>query len=368
MRGGVTMNAQRFSRSPRTGLQALRAGLRALRAGLRGWGGVGAMAAVCALAVAFALLLPLTQSRGNGDPKTGGPGGQGVAEGIQAKAAARCTNPQDQSPQPSSLDGTAIEKIRARKDPRLIVGVDQNSYRWGYRDPNGGEKAELEGFDIDLAHRIAKDILGDEDALKFKAIPTNQRIPAIKDGRVDMIVRTMTITCERLKKVAFSAPYFLTGQQVLAPKSSAITGYDKTLAGKRICSAAGSTALDKLQKDQAAKKAGVASANIKMVVPSQLDCLVRLQLGQVDAVVTDGALAASQAAQDPTVELKGDTFTDDYYGVAVKKGPNGLAARVNRILEQYRQDGGWQKSYDKWLSPTLDSPSKSAKPPVPRYK
>ncbi|WP_307624995.1 glutamate ABC transporter substrate-binding protein [Streptomyces turgidiscabies] len=352
------MNAQRLERS-------LRTGLRVLRAGLRGWGGVGAMAAVCALAVAFALLLPLTQPRGVGSAATGG---QGVAVGIQASAAAACRNPQDESPEPSSLDGRTIEEIKSRADRRLVVGVDQNSYRWGYRDPNGGRSAELEGFDIDLVHRIAQDILGDKDAVKFKAIPTNQRIPALKDGRVDMIVRTMTITCDRLKDVSFSAPYFLTGQQVLAPKSSTIKGYDKTLDGKRICSAKGSTALEKLKADKAAKKPAVATADIDKTVPSQLDCLVRLQLGQVDAVVTDGALAASQAAQDPTVELKGNTFTTDYYGVAVKKGANDLAARVNRILEQYRQDGDWQKSYDKWLSPTLGSESESAKPPVPHYK
>lgn len=360
MRGGVTVNEERLPRRLRTGPRALWAGLQVLRGGLRGWGGVGAMAAVCALAVAFALLLPLTQPHGGGDPEKGG---QGVAEGIQAKAVAECRNPENQSPKPSSLDGTTIEAIRARKDPRLIVGVDQNSYRWGYRDPNGGSEAELEGFDIDLVHRIAKDILGDEDAVTFKAIPTNQRIPAIEDDRVDMIVRTMTISCDRLKKVAFSAPYFLTGQQVLAPKNSTIKGYDKTLAGKRICSAAGSTALDKLETDRAAK-----GADIGTVVPSQLDCLVRLQLGLVDAVVTDGALAASQAAQDPTVELKGATFTKEYYGVAVKNGANDLAARVNRILEQYIADGGWQESYNKWLSPTLRSDSESAKPPVPRYK
>lgn len=358
MGGGVTMNAQRRPRSLRTGLQVL-------RAGLRGWGGVGAMAAVCALAVAFALLLPLTQSRGDGSTGTGG---QGAADGIQAKAAEDCTNPQNQSPVPSGLDGKTIDAIKARKDRRLIVGVDQNSYRWGYRDPNGGKSAELEGFDIDLVHRIAKDILGDEDAVQFKAIPTNQRIPAIKDNRVDMIVRTMTITCDRLEDVAFSAPYFLTGQQVLAPKSSTITGYDKTLAGKKICSAAGSTANDRLTADKKKSGSAVASADIGTTVPSQLDCLVRLQLGLVDAVVTDGALAASQAAQDPTVELKGATFTKEYYGVAVKKGATDLAARVNRILEQYRQDGGWQTSYDTWLSPTLGSDSESAKAPVPSYE
>ncbi|WP_232838659.1 glutamate ABC transporter substrate-binding protein [Streptomyces geranii] len=325
------------------------------------------MAAVCALAVAFALLLPLTQSHGDGSTGTGG---QGVAEGIQARAAEDCGNAQDQSPFPSGDDGKTIEAIKARTgdDRKLIVGVDQNSYRWGYRDPNGGRGAELEGFDIDLVHRIAKDILGDENAVQFKAIPTDQRIPAIKAGRVDMIVRTMTISCARLQDVAFSAPYFLTGQQVLAPRNSSIDGYDKTLSGKRICSARGSTALDKLEDDKAAGRVPAVSADISTRVPNQLDCLVRLQLGQVDAVVTDGALAASQAAQDPTVELKGKTFTKEYYGVAVKKGATDLAARVNRILEQYIADDSWQKSYDKWLSPTLGRDSQSADPPKPIYK
>ena len=57
-----------------------------------------------------------------------------------------------------------------------------------------------------------------------------------------MVVRTMTINCARLADVAFSAPYFKTGQQVLAPKSSTITGYDGSLAKQRICTAEGSTA------------------------------------------------------------------------------------------------------------------------------
>ena len=58
-------------------------------------------------------------------------------------------------------------------------------------------------------------------------------------------------------------------------------------------------------------------------------------------MVTDGALAASQAAQDPTVELKGKTFTTEYYGVAMKKGSDDLVRRVNQVLEDYRQSG-WQ--------------------------
>ncbi|SOE27795.1 amino acid ABC transporter substrate-binding protein, PAAT family [Streptomyces sp. OK228] len=345
MKGGMAMTARR------------------LRASLKGWGGVGAMALALVVTAVFALLLPLSSARGDGSTGTGG---QGVGQGIQARADT-CTDPQNQSPSPSSDDsGKTITAIKQRG--YLSVGVDQNSYRWGYRDPNNTAKSsDLEGFDIDLAHEIAREILGDPNAVRFHAIPTNQRIPAIKSGQVDMVVRTMTITCSRLKDVAFSAPYFLTGQQVLAPKTSDIKGYDKTLAGKRICSAAGSTAYDKLSAD---KKAGAlaSSADITTTVPNQLDCLVRLQLGQVDAVVTDGALAASQAAQDPTVELKGKTFTEDYYGVAMKLGADDLVRRVNQVLVDYRKSGGWQASYTKWLSATLKADSPSATPPTAHYK
>jgi len=336
---------------------------RRLRASLRGWGGVGAMAVACALTAVFALLLPLSHAREDGGAGTGG---QGVAEGTQTKADDCGSHPERLSLAPSGADGKTIDAIKKRKDRRLIIGVDQNSYRWGYRDPNNTDDgSDLEGFDIDLARRIAKEILGSEKDVQFRAVPTNQRIPAIKSGKVDMVVRTMTISCKRLDEVAFSDPYFVTGQQVLAPKASTdIKGYDKkSLAGKKICSATGSTGLDTLEADKESGKLA-ASVTIK-TVPNQLDCLVRLQLGQVDAVVTDGALAASQAAQDPTVQLKGKTFTNEYYGVAMKKGSDDLIGRVNQILADYRTDG-WQASYNKWLSPTLGKDSPSSKAPEVR--
>jgi polar amino acid transport system substrate-binding protein len=327
------------------------------------------MAVVCALTVVFALLLPHVGRTGEG----GGTdtGGSGVADGSRIRAADDCTDPEKQTLSPSGADGPAIDAIKDRQGEKrkLIVGVDQNSYGWGYRNPNRGKSGDLEGFDIDLVHRIAEDILGDANAVQFKAIPTNQRIPAIQDGRVDMVVRTMTINCARIQDVAFSAPYFKTGQQVLAPKSSSITGFDDSLADQRICTAEGSTAHSTLKE---AREAGdlPASADISTTVPNQLDCLVRLQLGEADAVVTDGALAASQAAQDPTVQLKGDAFTTEYYGVAMKKDAHDLVRRVNRILVDYRKDtsNGWQASYDRWLSATLEEDSAKSEPPAPEYR
>ncbi|WP_133911569.1 glutamate ABC transporter substrate-binding protein [Streptomyces sp. NBC_00582] len=336
---------------------------RRVRDGLKGWGGVGAMAAVCALALMCVLLLPLTTgARGDGSTGLGGPR---IAEGTAA-ADSDCKDPEKQTLPPSGADGDTIAKIKARKGEKrkLIVGVDQNSYRWGYRDPNN-KGAELEGFDIDLVHRIAQDILGDPNAVQFKAIPTNQRIPALQEHRVDMVVRTMTINCERIKQVAFSAPYFKTGQQVLAPRSSSIKGYDGTLAGKKICTASSSIANLRLTADKAAGRIPK-SVNLETVVPNQLDCLVRLQLGEVDAVVTDGALAASQAAQDPTVELKGGPFTTEYYGVAMNSDADDLVRRVNQILVEYRANG-WQTSYNTWLSATLGTDAGPSKPPAPVY-
>ena len=340
---------------------------RHLRARLKGWGGVGAMATACALALVFALVLTCAGAPTGAAQQ---PAGQSVSHAARAQADEDCADPEKQTLPPSTADGPTIEAIKNREGEKrkLIVGVDQNSYRWGYRDPNSGEGGTLEGFDIDLVHRIAEDILGDRDAVQFKAIPTDQRIPAIQAGRVDMVVRTMTINCDRLEDVAFSAPYFKTGQQVLAPKSSPVEGYDETLADQEICTATGSTAYTKLEAD---KKAGKLpeSTDIRTTVPNQLDCLVRLQLGEVDAVVTDGALAASQAAQDPTVQLKGEAFTAEYYGVAMEQNAKDLLRRVNRILVDFREDttDGWQDAYTKWLSATLGADASRSEPPPPEY-
>ncbi|MEV8311170.1 glutamate ABC transporter substrate-binding protein [Streptomyces flavidovirens] len=319
---------------------------------LRGWGGVAGMAAACALTAAVTLL-PISHGAGAGqDPDAAG---QGVTRAVATRADT-CEDP-EASLRPSGAEGPAIEKIKARG--KLIAGVDQNSFRWGYRNP---ATRDLEGFDIDLVRAIAEDILGDPDKVIYRAIPTNQRILALQEGRVDVVVRTMTVTCARIKDVAFSTAYFQAGQQVLAPKESTVKGYDASLAGKKVCTAKGSTAYDAL----AAKSFGARFEGL--TVSNQLDCLVRLQLGEVDAVVTDNALAAGQAAQDPAVELKGEPFTQEYYGIATKLGSDDLVRRLNQVLDDYREggnDGPWMKAYGKWLKEDLPG---IKKPPEPKYR
>lgn len=329
-------------------------GVRRLAARLRGWGGVSAMAAACAVTAA-AVLLPLAQAA----PEGGHPA---VVREPASMAAApgpwsltdTCQDP-EASLRPNGVDGPAIERIR--KAGKLVAGVDQNSFKWGYRNPVDGR---LDGFDIALVKAIAKDILGDENAVIYRAIPTSQRVPALQDGRVDVVVRTMTINCKRLEDVAFSTAYFEAGQQVLAPKGSPITGYDASLKGRRICTAAGSTA-------EAALRAQP-YGSVSVSVPNQLDCLVRLQLGEVDGIITDNALAAGQAAQDPSVRLVGSPFTREFYGVAMNKDASDLVRRVNKVLENYRAGGDnspWMQAYVTHLKPVLPG---VAGPPAPKYR
>lgn len=258
------------------------------------------------------------------------------------------------APDSGPTDGEAVRRIKDRG--RLVVGVDQNSYLWGYRDPTSGD---FKGFDVALAHALATHVLG-KDKVAFKPVSTNKRTHALRTRQVDMVVRAMSITCKRLEKVAFSAPYFETGQQILTPKTSSITGFNTTLGARPVCAARGSTGANLLRD-------GDYDANVTLV-DNQLDCLVRLQLGQVEGVISDRALLAGQAAQDPSTKLVGEPYGHEQYGVAMNKHDDALVRAVNAALEKITSGGAasdWRHNYDQWLRDELDA---TDGPPKPTYR
>ncbi|MFF2952057.1 glutamate ABC transporter substrate-binding protein [Kitasatospora sp. NPDC057965] len=284
----------------------------------------------------------------------GGPHGDGTADGPARAPLAGQQAQQDQqdrsgqaaepcdlyrSVPPSTEDGAAVKAIKARRS--LVVGIDLNSYRWGSRNPNTGQ---LEGFDVDLARAIGTAIMGDPDKVVFKAVPTADRIKYIKEGRVDIIVRTMSITCDRLQEIAFSRPYFTTSQRVLVPRTSPAKSLDEALNGTTACAANGSSALEELK-----------TRPLKQLVPveNNLDCLVLMQLGKVDATMTDDGLAAGQAAQDQTVKVLDGDVRPGVMGVGMLKESTDLTARVNQVINDYYARGAWRGAYDSWLKPYL---------------
>ncbi|MFB7476565.1 glutamate ABC transporter substrate-binding protein [Kitasatospora sp. NPDC056184] len=299
-------------------------------------------------AAALALLASGALALGAGGPRDGGAPAQvplaaQQEQQDQQEQAGRSeqAEPCDlyKSVPPSTEDGAAVKAIKARRS--LVVGIDLNSYRWGSRNPNTGQ---LEGFDIDLARAIGTAIMGDPDKVVFKAVPTADRIKYIKEGRVDIIVRTMSITCERLAEIGFSRPYFTTSQRVLVPRTSPAKTLDEALNGTTACAATGSSALEELK-----------TRPLKQLVPveNNLDCLVLMQLGKVDATMTDDGLAAGQAAQDQTVKVLDGDVRPGVMGVGMLKDSTDLAARVNQVINDYYARGAWRGAYDSWLKPYL---------------
>lgn len=248
-------------------------------------------------------------------------------------------------PQPGAMpSGSTMAAIRDRG--RLVVGVDQNTFLFGFRNASTGD---IEGFDVDVAKEVAAAIFGTAQGhLQLVAITSAQRIDAVNSGKVDLVAHTMTMNCERWQQVNFSSQYYQAGQKVLVPKSSTVTGIGQ-LGGKKVCAAAGSTSIQNI--------AAAPSKPIPVSVNDWTDCLVMLQQGQVDAISTDDTILYGLAKQDPTVKVVGEVFGGgEPYGLAVAKAKTDFVRFVNGVLAKIRSNGRWSAIYAQWLGETATAP------------
>ncbi len=276
------------------------------------------------------------------------PSGAAVVPSAPVAAVESCDA--TASLRPSTETGPAVEGIRQRG--RLIVGLDQSTNLFSFRDPVSGE---LQGFDVDIAREIARDLVGDPNKVEFRLLTSSERISALQNQSVDIVVNAMTITCARAEQIAFSTVYFEASQRLLVPKDSPVRG-PGDLAGKRVCAQVDTTSL--------ATVARVAPAAILLAVQNSDDCLVALQQGQADAASTDDSILAGMAVQDPNLHIVGPSLEPEPYGIGVNKAQDDLVRAVNASLERIRRDGTWLSLYRKWLTVLGPAPS----PPEPKYR
>jgi polar amino acid transport system substrate-binding protein len=243
----------------------------------------------------------------------------------------------------------AVANIRARG--RLIVGLDIGSNLFSFREPITGE---ITGFDVDIAGEVARDIFGTPSQVEYRILSSDERITALERSEVDIVAKTMTITCQRRKQVNFSTVYLDASQRILTPRDSAITK-PSDLSGKRVCVARGTTSLQRIRE--------IAPPPMVVEVVNWADCLVALQQRQVDAVSTDDSILAGLVSQDPYLHLVGPNMGTQPYGIGVKLDNTGLVRFVNGTLERIRRDGTWYALYRKWL--TVLGPAPAA--PNARY-
>jgi polar amino acid transport system substrate-binding protein len=287
-----------------------------------------------------------------GAPRPAGVQDPAVIPSTSAGPAANCNplaslRPSGALPAPGNMPASMATIVNRG---RLVVGVDQNTFLFGFRNATTGE---IEGFDIDIARQVAAAIFGTADGhIQLVAITSAQRIPYVSTGKVDLVADTMTMNCARWQQVNFSSQYYDAGQRVLVPKSSTATGID-SLGGKKVCAAAGSTSIVNI--------AAAKSKPVPVSVNDWTDCLVLLQQGQVDAISTDDTILAGLAAQDPTVKLVGAPFTSEPYGMAIAQNATDFTRFVNGVLAKIRANGQWSALYQRWLGG-------SATPPAAQYK
>lgn len=139
----------------------------------------------------------------------------------------------------SDTSGTAKARTldEIKKDGKIRIGVFSDKSPFGYVDSNG----EVQGYDVEFAKRIGKDLLGSEDAVEFVYVEAASRVEYLKSGKVDIILANFTITDERKEAIDFALPYMKVALGVVSPDDALITDADQ-LEGKDIIVVKGTTA------------------------------------------------------------------------------------------------------------------------------
>ena len=140
--------------------------------------------------------------------------------------------------------------------------------------------------------------------------------------------------------------YIAKGRILVKEDNSEITGVD-TLGGKNVCTALGSTYEATLKKQ-------APDAKLKLV-DSYSECMESLQNGSVDAISTDDVILTGMIIQDDSLKLVGDELSQEPYGAGIKKGNTELQEFVNGVFEDYKSDGRYDKTYEKWVGQYTDT-------------
>jgi len=231
----------------------------------------------------------------------------------------------------------SIEDIKKRGVIRIGVFGDKPPF--GFVDANG----KNQGFDVYIAKRFAKDLLGDESKIEYVLAEPASRVEFLEANKVDVILANFTVTEERKKKVDFANPYMKVALGVVSPSGEPITSVDQ-LKGKKLIVVKGTTAetyftknhpdVELLKFDQITQsfealkdKRGVAMSNDNTL----LFAWARTNTGFTVGVSTLGSL--------------------DTIAPAVKKGNTELLSWINTELETIGKENFIHKAYDATLKP-----------------
>jgi glutamate transport system substrate-binding protein len=237
-------------------------------------------------------------------------------------------------------DGTRMKELADAG--KITVGVKYDQPGLGFK---GATDDIPSGFDVEIAKLLVAD-LGidptDTEAVTYEETISDNREPFLKEGKVDLVLASYSITDERRQEVGQTGPYFVTGQQVLVPIDSDVTGIED-LKGKEVCSVTGSTSIDKIN-EQGAKGIGFDSYS---------ECVQKVLDGTVSAMSTDGSILAGFAAQNEgELKVVGDEFSEERIGVGYSLEHPEMCQWINDVLTESFEDGSWAEAFELTLGPS----------------
>ena len=220
---------------------------------------------------------------------------------------------------------------------KVVIGVRYDAPPMARLNPVNNR---VEGFEVDVGREIARSIFGDENKAEFVQVSPASRMAILRDGTADLVIAAITTADAPGSAIDVSNVYYAAGQSILVPKDSAIRDL-ADLSRKRVCTV----------------QASVGETNIRQRAPhaelvlvgAYSECLAALQTKRADAISTDDATLAGIAARDKNTKLVGGIFTEEPYGIGIKKGRPEFVVFVNNVLDAMIQDGRWKRSYDRWL-------------------
>ncbi|HEU4368371.1 MAG TPA: transporter substrate-binding domain-containing protein [Methylomirabilota bacterium] len=242
----------------------------------------------------------------------------------------------------------------------LTIGTRTGSPPFAYVNKNN----EWVGFSIDLVEMLVKPevekAVGRPVKVEKKESTPPTRIPLLSSNAVDLIAGTMTDTPQRRESVDFSLTFFYTGAQFLVKKGSPIKSVND-IAGKRIASQQASTNAKIIREKYP-------QAQLREF-PDQPAAFQALAQGQVDAFTNDGIQLAGLKAKAPNPgdwEIVGEFYSEEPYGMAMRKGDAKFKAAVDAGLRKGLEGGKYFEIYEKWFGPKGEVPYPLT-PPVRAY-
>jgi len=224
----------------------------------------------------------------------------------------------------------------------LRIGVKADQPGLGLRLADG----RFTGFDVDVATYVAAKLGVQPDRITFVPVTSATREKVLENGSVDMVVATYSITPERGTVITFAGPYYVAHQNTMVRGNETAIHTVHDLKGKRLCQAAGSNSWKRVTQEL-----GIGA--ILVPAPSYSACVAMLLAGQVDAVSTDDLILAGFAARaGPAVRILNAPFSDERYGIGLRKGDLSGCEAINRAISQMYLDGTAARLLHKWFGQT----------------